>query len=237
MAHPNQPQPVPDPDPPGGGIEVEIATPRASSRSIPPASPGSSARVLRREGIERASISIALVDDATIHRINRTPPRPRLADRRDQLPALRRQTTRSWPASWSSRPRWPRNTAARDRGRPDGRAAPSTWSMVCSICAVMMTRPTKASAVMRRHEKRGPDREGLASTFSLVERRRGPSTAGWERARRGRTERDGDADRGLAGADRAPGLDRADQGAPVLFAEPAGGSTAPIAGVPSGPTR
>src|SRR3954452_5539565 len=71
MADPKQSQPVPDPYPPGGGIAVDVASTQGFLAADPACLAGLVARVLRHEGIRRASISVALVDNATIHRINR----------------------------------------------------------------------------------------------------------------------------------------------------------------------
>lgn len=54
------------------GIEVEISDTQAHLRVDPNAVRDLVKRVLQLEGRSRASISIAVVDDETIHRINRT---------------------------------------------------------------------------------------------------------------------------------------------------------------------
>ncbi len=60
--------PYPDPSAP---IEVEISDNQSHLVADPAFLDGLVRRVLTAEGIERASISIALVDDSTIHAINR----------------------------------------------------------------------------------------------------------------------------------------------------------------------
>src|SRR3954469_16846653 len=72
MSYPDPPPPVPETDAPAGGIAVEIASNQAFVAIDRANLAGLVGRVLRHEEIERASISLALVDDATIHRINRT---------------------------------------------------------------------------------------------------------------------------------------------------------------------
>ena len=65
------------------------------------------ARVLRDEGVA-ARVDLGRSGGRRHHPPDQPrPPRPRLAYRRDQLRALR-PGDRSWPASWSSRPRWRR---------------------------------------------------------------------------------------------------------------------------------
>ena len=71
MSDPKQTQPVPEPEYAGGGIAVEVTSTQGFLAVDPDGLAGLVARVLRHEGIQRASISVALVDDATIHRINR----------------------------------------------------------------------------------------------------------------------------------------------------------------------
>lgn len=67
------PDPDPDrPDPtPGGGLEVEVS----DTQSHLKVDPGALARLVREalaaEGVTRASVSVAVVDDATIRAVNR----------------------------------------------------------------------------------------------------------------------------------------------------------------------
>jgi probable rRNA maturation factor len=71
MPHQTDNTPTPDIEPPPGAIVVEIT----DTQNFIPVDHDSlaalAARVLRGEGVSRASISIALVDDAAIHRVNR----------------------------------------------------------------------------------------------------------------------------------------------------------------------
>ena len=66
-------------------IEVEISNTQGHLRVDPADSNTSCRLVLAAESRPRASISIALVDNATIHAVNRTSG-PRLADGCHQLP-------------------------------------------------------------------------------------------------------------------------------------------------------
>ena len=59
------------PTAPSASIEVEVSDTQSHLLADPAFLEGLVRRVLEAEGIERASISIALVDDATIHEINR----------------------------------------------------------------------------------------------------------------------------------------------------------------------
>src|SRR5689334_12033949 len=52
-------------------IEVEVADHQAHVRAGAGELAARARRVLRREGVDRASISVVLVDDATIHELNR----------------------------------------------------------------------------------------------------------------------------------------------------------------------
>lgn len=68
---PDGPQP-PEPDiEPDRGFDVAIADTQAFLAVDPEWLSGIARRVLRNEGIHRATISVALVDDAAIHRLNR----------------------------------------------------------------------------------------------------------------------------------------------------------------------
>jgi probable rRNA maturation factor len=52
-------------------IEIEISDTQGHLRTDHPSLSGLARRALQAEGIERASISLALVDNATIHEVNR----------------------------------------------------------------------------------------------------------------------------------------------------------------------
>jgi probable rRNA maturation factor len=65
------PDPDPDPDPDSGGIDVEVSDTQAHLKVDPEAIGRLIRGALEAEGVARASISVALVDDATIRAVNR----------------------------------------------------------------------------------------------------------------------------------------------------------------------
>ena len=191
------------------------------------------------EGRRDASISIALVDQATIHALNRAAPRPRLAHRRDQLPALGSRRAdpgrRAGRLRRDGRRRRPRRTAW-TRG-PNWRC---TWSTAClHLCGY--DDPTESG---RRGDAtprgRDPDRS--------LRIRPTPGESGRRPHERGSSERCGGLPVigwNVAGI-LAVGLpvlalhlvrDRLDQGAPIVFAEPAGGASAGRGAARSVPRR
>ena len=75
MPHQTDKKPVSEPGPPPGAIVVEINDTQRHIAVDRDELAALAARVLHGEGIRQASISIALVDDAAIHRVNRAAPR------------------------------------------------------------------------------------------------------------------------------------------------------------------
>jgi probable rRNA maturation factor len=71
MPHQTDNSPATDTEPPPGAIVVEITDTQSFIPVVHDDLVALAARVLRGEGVSRASISIALVDDAAIHRVNR----------------------------------------------------------------------------------------------------------------------------------------------------------------------
>src|SRR3954451_11899946 len=71
MPHQTDNTRVADTEPPTGAIVVEISDTQNFIPVVHDDLAALAARVLRGEGVSRASISIALVDDAAIHRVNR----------------------------------------------------------------------------------------------------------------------------------------------------------------------
>lgn len=63
--------PTLDPSPPPGGIEVDVSDTQSHLAVDPEAVSRLVSQVLAAEGVTRATISVALVDDATIHGVNR----------------------------------------------------------------------------------------------------------------------------------------------------------------------
>jgi probable rRNA maturation factor len=166
-------------DPPRGGIVVDIASTQGFLAIDPANLAGLVERVLRHEGIARASISVALVDDATIHRINRTHLRHDwptdvisfvLSDEDD--PELAGELIVSAEMA--------RTTAAEIGAEPIAELSLYVVHGLLHLCGYDDT-TDEASATMRMRETAALEREGLASTFPLVERRR-PTTETEERA-------------------------------------------------------
>jgi probable rRNA maturation factor len=71
MPHQTDNTPATATEPPPGAIVVEITDTQNLIPVVHDELAALAARVLRGEGVSRASISIALVDDAAIHRVNR----------------------------------------------------------------------------------------------------------------------------------------------------------------------
>jgi probable rRNA maturation factor len=170
MPHPTPSPPEPEPDPPPGGISVDVTSIQGHIAVEIVALAGLVERVLRHEGIGRASISLALVDDAAIHRINRT------------------HLGHDWPTdvisfvlSEEDEPEltgelvvsaeMARKTAAGVGADPMAELALYVVHGLLHLCGYDDT-TDEARAVMRRREEEHLRREGLAGAFDLVEHRR-----------------------------------------------------------------
>ena len=185
------------------GIEVEISDTQAL--------PGGRSRCLADLARARACSARGSERPRSRWPLSTTPPstgstaapRPRLADRRDQLRPLRAR--RSGARRRAGRlGRDGRDDRRRDRGRPDWPSWRSTWSMVCSTCAVMMTRPSRVG-VMRDREDEFLQRRilgtGRGTALRALAGAPRPARPGKEGAtRRGRADLGGDARAGPAGA-------------------------------------
>ena len=226
-----------DARPPTPGIAVEISDTQAHLAIDPAALAALVAR--RARGAKGVARGVDLDrpgrrrDDP---RDQPPPPRPRLADRRDQLPPLRARRRRSWPASWSSPPRWPRRRPREVGRRPLGRAGALRGPRFAPSLRLRRpdrptTRPRCGGARARSWPGEGSDEHVPPGRPSPSGRRRGSG-----RVRGGRAEPGLDARPGPAGPGAAPGLGRADEGPADLFAEPAGGRLRARAAIPSGPT-
>ena len=209
------------------------ATPRPTSRSTPAPWPAWPAASWRPRGSAAPSISIALVDDATIHAVNR------------------RHLGHDWPTDVISfrlsEPgragagrragrlgRDGRGDGARGGRRPAGRAGPVRGPRLAA--PVRLRRPDAEATWPRcgAARPRSWPREGFANTFrrSAAEPRRGTgddAVVGLNLAL--------DARPGPAGPGPAPGLGHALRGRCGPTRGAGSRRSAPAAAVPSGPTR
>ena len=146
----------------GPEIEVEISNTQGHLRVDLAALDRLVRIVLAARGPSRGSISIALVDNATIHAINRTHLGHDWPTDVISFPSLRPPTTRSWPASWSSPPRWPARPRARSASSPTT-SWPCTWSTDCCTSAASTTTTTPIAQRMRRREDELLSRAGVTN--------------------------------------------------------------------------
>ena len=167
MPHPMQLQRGPQPDPGRDGIQVELANTQCFFEVDPAALAGLVERVLRHEGVDRASISLAIVDDAAIHRINRSHLQHdwptdvisfRLSDESD--PELAGELIVSAEMA--------RNTAAEIGADPAAELSLYVVHGLLHLCGYDDT-TSEASAVMRTREAEALAREGVPLTSSPVE--------------------------------------------------------------------
>jgi probable rRNA maturation factor len=163
----------PEPEPPPGGISVDVASIQGHLAAEKAPLAGLVERVLRHEGVGRAAISLAIVDDAAIRRINRT------------------HLGHDWPTDVISfvlsgeddpeltgelvvSAETARNTAAPVGADPTAELSLYVVHGLLHLCGYDDT-TDEARAEMRRREEEHLRREGLAGAFDLVERRRSSS--------------------------------------------------------------
>lgn len=174
MSDPKPPRPTSDPGLPSQGITVEITSTQGFLPVDSARLRGLVERSLRGEGVQRAAISVALVDDATIRRINRThlghdwptdvisfilsePDEPTLAGELVVSAEMARETAEEVGAD------------------PTAELSLYIVHGLLHLCGYDDA-TAEASAVMRSREEETLRREGLANTFSLVEGRRDGAT-------------------------------------------------------------
>jgi probable rRNA maturation factor len=170
MPHLEPPPAEQEPDPPSGGISVDVTSTQGHVSVEAAAVAGLVGRVLRHENIARASISLALVDDAAIHRINRVHlghdwPTDVisfvLSDEGD--PELAGELVVSAETA--------RNTAASVGADPLAELSLYVVHGLLHLCGYDDT-TDDARLLMRSREEDHLRREGLAGAFDLVECRR-----------------------------------------------------------------
>jgi probable rRNA maturation factor len=147
------------------GIEIDVSNTQAHLRVEPDALAGLAERVLRGEGISRASVSITLVDDATIHEINREHLAHdwstdvitfKLSDDNDPVLAGELVISAEMAAS----------TANSARCDPQAELSLYVIHGLLHLCGLDDGTPADAAA-MRRREAEVLAREGLTNTFAL----------------------------------------------------------------------
>lgn len=149
------------------GIEIDVSDTQAQLRVDPAALARLALRVLRGEGVTKAAVSIALVDDARIHEINREHLGHdwstdvitfRLSDDDEDVLAGELVISAEMAAT----------TACAAGCDPDAELSLYLVHGLLHLCG-LDDRTAADAAVMRRREAEVLAREGVANTFALVE--------------------------------------------------------------------
>jgi probable rRNA maturation factor len=167
---PSPAEPEPEPEPPPGGISVDVTSIQGHLEAEKAALAGLVGRVLRHEGIDRAAISLAIVDDAAIRRIN-------LAHLGHDWPTdvisfgLSEEDDPELAGELVVSAEMARETAAGVGADPMAELSLYVVHGLLHLCGYDDT-TDESRAEMRRREEEHLRREGLAGAFDRVERRR-----------------------------------------------------------------
>ncbi len=153
-------------DPAGSSIEIEISDVQGHLPLDPEDLAGLARRVLLFEGVERGSISIALVDDATIHALNRRHldhdwPTDVISFRLSEPDELELNGELIVSTEMAARTAEEIGANARDE------LALYVVHGLLHLCG-MEDQTESGAAAMRRRESEILSREGLANTFPLA---------------------------------------------------------------------